>query len=378
MARIYHVLAEISARSVVRARAPMAARPPVSSPKPDPGRVTRAGTIALVGRPNVGKSTLLNALLGERIAITSPHPQTTRDRIAGILTRDGVQFVFLDTPGLHAPRHKLGERMNEVARAAAAECDVVLFMTDVELTKVEGGSSGPAAAVRATLREEDRAILAALPETTPILLLVNKVDRVKPKSLLFPLLEALGKERVLAGIIPVSALKGDGTDRVLAEVAKHLPEGEALFEEDELSDKPVRFFIGEFVREQILKRTRQEVPHGVAVTVEAFDEGAKLVRISVTVHVAKESHKGIIIGDGGKMLGAIGTAARRRAEELLGRKVHLQTFVRATPGWFDDAARLADMGYTEGGGGAKKRKRAGRPRQRSDSPRNAKKKAGAV
>jgi len=351
--------------------------------------VTRAGTIALVGRPNVGKSTLLNAVLGERIAITSPHPQTTRDRIAGILTKDGVQFVFLDTPGLHAARHKLGERMNEVARAAAAECDVVVFMTDVELTRAEG-PEGSAPAVRAALREEDRAILAALPEKTPILLLVNKVDRVKPKSLLFPLLEALGKEREVAGILPVSALKGDGTDRLLTEIAKHLPEGEALFAEDELSDKPVRFFIGEFVREQILKRTRQEVPHGVAVTVEAFDEGPKVVRISVTVHVAKESHKGIIIGDGGKRLGAIGTAARRRAEDLLGRRVHLQTFVRATPGWFDDAARLADMGYAAGRDGAKKNKTKTKPKAgphagpkaggsaKKTKPKDAKRKAGAA
>jgi GTP-binding protein Era len=144
--------------------------------------------------------------------------------------------------------------------------------------------------------------------------------------------------------------------RILDEVAKLVPQSEPLFEEDELSDKPVRFFVGEFVREQILRRTRQEIPHGVAVTVESFDEGAKVVRIGVTIHVAKDSHKGIIIGDGGKMLVAVGSAARRRAEELLGRKVHLETFVRATPGWFDDSARLADMGYADEGA-SKKAKR---------------------
>jgi len=324
---------------------------------PLPDVSTRAGTIALVGRPNVGKSTLLNALLQERIAIVSHHAQTTRDRIAGILTKDGVQFVFLDTPGFHRARHKLGEHMNEVARAAAAECDVALFLTEPE---TRAGVDG--VEVNATVREDDRAILAAIPESTKIILVLNKIDKIKRKQVLMPLLEALGKVRDLAAIVPVSALKGEGLDRILGEVAKLLPESEPLYEEDELSDKPVRFFVGEFVREQILRRTRQEIPHGVAVTVESFDENAKLVRIAVVIHVAKESHKGIIIGDGGKMLVAVGSAARKRAEELLARKVHLETFVRCTPGWFDDAARLADMGYADEAG--TKKKRAGRPRSR--------------
>lgn len=322
-----------------------------------PTAVLRAGTVALVGRPNVGKSTLLNALLGERIAITSHHAQTTRDRIAGILTRDEAQFVFLDTPGFHKARHKLGERMNELARAAAADSDVAVFMTEPSTRQTPEGL-----AVNATVREDDRAILAAIPAKTPVVLLVNKVDKIKPKHLLFPFLEAYGKERDFAAIVPVSALKGDGLDAVLAEVGKLLPEGEALYDVEELSDKPVRFFVAEFVREQILRQTRQEVPHGVAVTVESFDENAKLVRIAVTVHVAKDSHKGIIIGDGGKMLGTVGRAARLRAEELLGRKVHLETFVRTTPGWFDDAARLVDMGYSDEA--PAKRKRAGKPRSR--------------
>jgi len=347
-------------------------RPPEAA-KPS----TRAGTVALVGRPNVGKSTLLNALLGERIAITSPHPQTTRDRIAGIVTRGDLQYVFLDTPGLHKARHKLGERMNEVARSTAADADVAIFVTEPELrpapppsAAAEGGEAAGERAPRTmivapTLREEDRAILAAIPEKAAVIVVINKVDKIKPKSLLFPLLEGILKERDVAAIIPVSALKGDGLERVLEEAGKHLPESEHLYEEDELSDKPLRFFVGEFVREQILKRTRQEVPHGVAVTVESFEEGDTLVRISVTVHVAKDSHKGIIIGDGGAMLKSVGMAARRRAEELLQRKVHLETFVRATPGWFDDAARLADMGYAGGEGDRAKRRRGGRPRTKT-------------
>lgn len=295
--------------------------------------VSRAGTVALLGRPNVGKSTLLNALLGERIAITSPHPQTTRDRIAGIVTRGPAQLVFLDTPGFHAPRTRLGERMNELAKATAADCDVALFMTDVD------------AQPRAEAREDDRAILATVPAGKPVVLVVNKVDRVSPKELLFPFLEAWGGVRDFAAVVPTSALKRSGVDRVLAEVEKLLPEGEPLFEEDELSDKPVRFFVAEFVREQILRRTRKEVPHGVAVSVEAFEEGPKVVRIAVTVHVAKDTHKAIVIGDGGAMLRDIGSAARKRAEALLGRKVHLETWVKASPKWFDDPARLAELGY---------------------------------
>ena len=328
--------------------------PPQATLPPTP---SRAGTVALVGRPNVGKSTLLNALLGERIAITSHHAQTTRDRIAGILTRDGAQYVFLDTPGFHKARHKLGERMNEVARAAAADSDVAIFMTEPSTRQTAQGL-----AVNATVREDDRAILEAIPTKTPVVLLVNKIDKIKPKHLLFPFLEAYGKERAFAAIIPVSALKSDGLDGILAEVGKLLPEGDPLYDVEELSDKPVRFFVGEFVREQVLRLTRQEVPHGVAVTVDSFDENAKLVRIAVTVHVAKDSHKGIIIGDGGTMLGTVGRAARLRAEELLGRKVHLETFVRTTPGWFDDAARLIDMGYANEA--PAKRKRAGKPRSR--------------
>lgn len=320
-------------------------KPAVEAPRAP----TRSGTLALFGRPNVGKSTLLNALLGERLAITSHHPQTTRDRIAGILTTDDVQYVFLDTPGVHTARHKLGERMNDLAKSAAADSNVAIFVTEPRLRGAE---------IDVAPSEEDLAILASVPEKTPTLLVVNKVDRVKPKTLLFPLLEAWQKARPSAILIPVSALKRDGVERILAEAGALLPEGEPLYPLDELSDKPVRFFVSELVREQVLKRTRQEVPHGVAVTVEAYDDGPKIVRISVTVHVAKESHKGILIGDKGAMLRGIGMEARHRAEALLGKKVHLETFVRTTPGWFDDAARLADLGYGEGGKNKRKKRGA--------------------
>lgn len=315
------------------------------SARPGSLSLPRAGTIALVGRPNVGKSTLLNALLGERIAITSHHPETTRDRIAGIVARGDSQLVFLDTPGIHRPRHRLGERMNDLAAEAAAGSDVAIFMTDVGVPP----ESKP--------REEDRAILTAIPASTPTIIVLNKVDKVHPKSLLMPVLEAYGAIRSdVVAVIPVSALKRDNLEGILDEVEKHLPEGPPLYDPDEISDKPVRFFVAEFVREQVLRRTRQEVPHGVAVTVDTFEEGKKGTKIAVTVHVAKDSHKGIIIGDGGKMLGAIGKAARERAERLLGTKVHLTTFVRATPGWFDDPKRLADLGYVDDVAQKKKKK----------------------
>lgn len=309
----------------------------------------RAGTVAILGRPNVGKSTFLNACLGERIAITSHHPQTTRDRIAGILTTDDAQLVFYDTPGFHQASHRLGRRMNDLASTAAAECDVAVFMTDGG-ARIEEGFRPSA---------EDRRILETIPAGTPTVLVLNKVDRVTPRSALLPALEALSALRAFAAVVPVSAKQESGLDRVVREVTSLLPEGPPLFDPDELSDRPVRFFVAELVREQILRRTRQEVPHGVAVTVETFETGRKRSRIAVTVHVAKDSHKGIIIGDGGTMLREVGTHARRRAEALLGHPIHLELFVRATPRWFDDAQRLQELGYGDDTGAPKKKKPKG-------------------
>ncbi|MCW5836007.1 MAG: GTPase Era, partial [Labilithrix sp.] len=298
----------------------------------------RSGTVALVGRPNVGKSTLLNALLGARLAITSHHPQTTRDRIAGILTEGRTQFVFLDTPGVHKPKNRLGQRMNDLATGSAADADVVLFVVDV----------GPRAAPE--VRPDDAEALRAVPEGKPVVLVLNKIDRVAEKPKLLDVLPTYSALRDFAAVVPVSARKRDGTERLLGVIEGLLPEGEHLYPEDELSDRPVRFFVAELVREQVLLRTRQEVPHGVAVTVDAYEERKKLTHITVSVHVAKESHKGIVIGQGGKMLAAIGAAARERAERLIGQKVHLDVRVKTTPGWFDDAARLVDLGYGDQGG----------------------------
>jgi GTP-binding protein Era len=305
----------------------------------------RAGRVAIVGRPNVGKSTLLNALIGEPIAITSRHPQTTRDRIAGVLTlpsksgstndsAEGAQFVFLDTPGLHRARNKLGHRMNALARDAVAGADVVIFVTE------------PPAGSQAGVRDVDRALLAEV-EGRPVILALNKIDRVKTKATLLPVLEAHVKAFSFRAVVPISARTGDGAERLLAETRALLPEGGLMFEKDALSDKPVRFFVAELVREQILKRTRDEVPHGVAVSVERFDESARVPRIDLVVHVDKESHKKILIGKKGAMLKEIGKGARERVERLMGRQVYLQMFVRVTPAWYASDAGLAAVGYEE-------------------------------
>jgi GTP-binding protein Era len=307
-----------------------------AKPKEEP----RSGRVAIVGRPNVGKSTLLNALLGEPIAITSKHPQTTRDTILGVLTRGAAQFLFVDTPGLHKARTRLGARMNAAAKDAAREADVVLFITSV------------ADPPRPTMSPEDKEILAAIPEGVPVVLVINKVDRVGRKAALLPVLEAYGKERAFAAVVPVSALRGDGTEGILQEVSALLPARAHEFEADAISDKPVRFFVAEFVREQILKKTFNEVPHGVAVVVERFDESGDVPRIELAIHVDRESHKGIIIGARGALLKAIGTEARAKVEQMVGKQVHLQLWVRVTPRWYEDEARLAELGYAKERGGS--------------------------
>jgi GTP-binding protein Era len=274
----------------------------------------------------VGKSTLLNALLGEPIAITSPHPQTTRDAVRGVLTVGDTQFVFVDTPGVHAARSKLGEHMNEAAREEAREADALVFVVEPRLD------------------ERDLALARELPKL-PTILAINKVDLVKDKSQLLPLLEAFAKAHAFDAMVPVSARRANGTEGLLKELRGRLPEQPFLFEPDTLSDQPTRFFVAEFVREQVLRLTKQEVPHGVAVVVERFDETPKVPHIEVAIHVARESHKKILIGARGDMLKAIGTKARARVEEMLGRQVHLKLWVRATPDWMNDTAKLRDMGY---------------------------------
>jgi GTPase len=285
-----------------------------------------------VGRPNVGKSTLLNAALGETLAIVSPVPQTTRDRILGIVHRPGAEIALVDTPGIHKPHSRLGRTLNRTARLAAGEADVVVFVAAVS-TKSPRVHPG------------DRTLLADVGQDVPTILAINQIDRLREKARLLPLLEEFATVRDFAAIVPVSALRGDGVSRVLEEIERVLPEGPPRFEEDALTDRPTRFFVGELVREPILLSTREEIPHATAVEVSRFEEGDKLVHIDATIHVEREGQKRILIGRGGEKLKAIGSAARRRIEALIGKKVYLSLFVRVTPDWTESEQRLSELGY---------------------------------
>jgi GTP-binding protein Era len=292
--------------------------------------------VAIVGRPNVGKSTLLNALVGEPIAITSPHPQTTRETVRGVLTVGDAQYVWLDSPGFHSPRTELGKEMNKAAHRAIRDADVAVVLV---AAPADGGRNQPG--------DADRAILADLPKM-PTVLAMTKIDRLKDKSRLLASLQSLSESFKFDAVVPISAKKGDGLTALLAEVRLLLPEQPNLFEPDTLSDQPTRFFVAEYVREQILKHVAQEVPHGVAVVVERFDESEQVIVIDVTVHAAREGHKKILVGADGKMVKRITAAARARIERMLEREVRLNVRVRATRGWMDDVSRLRALGY--GGG----------------------------
>jgi GTP-binding protein Era len=311
---------------------PEAPRTPPPKKKPK-AHSPRSGRIAIVGQPNVGKSTLLNALLGQKLSIVSEKPGTTRQVLLGVAEHVGdegelTQLALLDTPGLEQPRSVLGRALMEEAQGALEGVDAVLFLVDVE------------AALRARgLGTSDTRILAAIAETKrPFVIALNKVDRVRDKGRLLPLLEHLSA-RGASAIVPISARRGTGLDGVVKELRAHLGEGLAL-EAGTLTDRPERFFVAELVREAILERTEQEVPHGVAVVVEEWVDEGKHVRVGVSISVDKEGHKGILIGAKGQKLKEIGEAARAGIEDLIGRHVFLRTFVKVAPGWTKDEASV--------------------------------------
>jgi GTP-binding protein Era len=285
----------------------------------------------LVGRPNVGKSTLLNAAVGQALAIVSPVPQTTRNRILGVVHRPGVEIALLDTPGIHKPRSRLGRALNRTARATARGADAIIYVT----------APGPGCAVH----PGDRTLLSDIGAGVPTLLVVNQIDRVEDKTRLLPLLAELGQLRDFAAVVPISAAQGDGVERVLEETKKLLPVASGRFDTDALTDRPLRFFVSELVRESILGATREEIPHAVAVEVEVFDEREDSVGIEATIHVERQGQKAIVIGRHGDKLKAIGTAARVQVEKLLDKRVHLALWVRVTPGWTNSDNRLAELGY---------------------------------
>jgi GTP-binding protein Era len=290
---------------------------------------TKSGLVAIVGRPNVGKSTLLNHLVGEKISIVSSKAQTTRHRIAGILTRPGAQFVFVDTPGLQT-RHTgaLNRTMNRGVTLALADVDVVLMV--VEAGRFDDG---------------DRTMIRLLPKDKPVVLGVNKVDRLADKAALLPMLAGLPAEFPFAAIVPVSAAKGVQLAALLAEVEKRLPCGEILFGEDEITDRSERFLAAEYLREKLFRRLGDELPYAATVKIERFEQDGALRRIAAAVVVGRPAHKGMVIGKGGQMLKKIASEARQDMERLFGGKVFLEVFVQVKPDWPDDERLLKSLGY---------------------------------
>jgi GTP-binding protein Era len=300
----------------------------------------RFGTVALVGRSNVGKSTLLNAILGEPLAAVSPRPQTTRDCLLGVLNRAKSQIAFLDTPGFHRPRTELGRRMNASAREAARGADVVVLMTDV--SSLVGARRD--AALHPVL-EEDGRLFEGLPKESASLVVINKIDLLRDKAKLLPMIAAFRQMREDVVCVPVSALSEDGVALVVNEIEALLPEGPAAYDPSTLTDRSTAFFVREYIREQALLSARSEVPHAVAVSVDSFTESRHVVVIKATIHVEKPGQRTILVGRGGSKIKEIGTAARKRIEALIGQKVHLELFVRVTPRWKDVPRQLAELGY---------------------------------
>jgi GTP-binding protein Era len=285
----------------------------------------KSGFVSLIGRPNAGKSTLLNALVGQKVAIVADKPQTTRTSIQGVLTLPEAQIIFVDTPGIHKADSRLNKRLMDTVRASLEERDLLLYLVDA--TKV----TGP---------EDRRALDTALKTGTPIVLVLNKVDLLPDKGKLLPLIEHYKALHEFADYVPISATRGTGLAELRKVILSHLPEGPAYFPEDYVTDQPERFLAAELVREKVLQATRQEVPHSVAVTVDRWEETPKLTRIYATIRVERPGQKAIVIGKKGAMLVRIGTLARVEMQKVFGVKVYLDLHVRVQPGWRDEATFL--------------------------------------
>jgi GTP-binding protein Era len=351
----------------------------------------RYGTIAIIGRTNVGKSTFLNSALGMPLAIVSRLPQTTRDSLLGVVNSGDAQLAFVDTPGLHRPHNELGRRMNQEATDSLRSADVALFVTDIfqKDEDLRSAAKGAAAGVPVEPGEADDGVAAAeeqvveavrapraprrgspargartkiypaersdteliqlLPPELPVVLVINKIDRLHDKTKLLPLLQAWNARREFAATIPISAKLGDGVERVLAEVARLLPEREGRFAPDEITDRPVAFFAREYIREQVLSLASREVPHAVAVTLDQIEDRSTGLHVSATIHVEKVGQRSILVGKGGEKIKEIGSAARARLSELTDQPVHLKLFVRVTERWRNVPRQLAELGYAPGG-----------------------------
>jgi GTPase len=321
----------------------------------------RYGTIAIIGRTNVGKSTFLNSALGMPLAIVSPQPQTTRDTLLGVVHSGDAQIAFVDTPGLHRPKNELGRRMNQEATDSLRTSDAAIFMTDTY--QIGAARHEPEAAPNAAAplqnvspagsgkvrfgagERSDAELLEMLPAELPTVLVVNKIDRLHDKARLLPFLQSMNARHPFAATVPISALQSDGVDRVLSEVVRLLPEQSGQFDADEITNRPVSFFAREYIREQVLTMFSREVPHAVAVTLDAIEERSTGFHVSATIHVEKVGQRSILVGKGGEKIRDIGTAARQRLAELTGQPVHLKLFVRVTERWRNMPRQLAELGY---------------------------------
>jgi GTPase len=289
----------------------------------------KSGFVAVVGLPNAGKSTLVNRLVGQKVAIVTRRPQTTRNRIQGIVNRPNAQVVLIDTPGLHRPDSALGRQMMGEVEAALEGVDVLVLLLDA----VEPFGNRDRQAI-------ERA--AGFPGTR--VLLLNKIDRIS-KARLLPFIGSAAREGEFAEVIPISALTGDGVELALAKIIEYLPEGVPSFPVDQYTDQPERFLAGEIVREKAMAATFREVPHAVAVLVDSFEETGRLIRIRATIYVERQGQKGILIGRGGTMLKQIGTKARKELEEILGMKVFLELFVKVQPSWRDSPQLVRQLDW---------------------------------
>ena len=289
----------------------------------------RTGYVAVIGRPNVGKSTLTNRLVGAKVSITSKKAQTTRHRIHGILSTDDCQCIFVDTPGFQtAHKSALNRLMNRSVTTALSDVDVIMFL--VEAGRWNAG---------------EREILKLLPEGTPVLLVINKVDRLSERARLLPFIDSVAKEYPFAEIVPVSAETGDNLEELLHTVAGYLPEAPPVFDADDFTDRSERFLAAELLREKLFRNLGEELPYGIAVEIEKFEQEGELRRIHAAVVVDKAAHKAIVIGKGGERLKRISTDARKDMEQLFGGKVWLETWVKVKSGWADDERALKSLGY---------------------------------
>jgi GTPase len=291
----------------------------------------RSGFVSIVGRPNVGKSTLVNRMVGQKVSIVSDKPQTTRNRILAVVNRPGGQIVLFDTPGIHKPMHRMNQRMVQAAVKSLGQVELAVWMIDI--TEAYGPGDRY---VRDVLKQAGK----------PVILAINKIDTV-PKAKILPAIEQYRHLLDFMDVVPLSALTGDNTEVLTARILAHLPEGERLYPEDFLTDQPERFFVGEMVREQILRLTREEIPYSTGVMIDSFREEEGLVRIEASIFVERETQKGILIGRGGSMLKTVGTEARRHIEAFLNARVYLGLFVKVREKWREDSRVLEEMGLGE-------------------------------